>query len=380
MNMNHELGPRQLAAVNEAILSAELKAKSRTELTSRIDENGERVEHSSTYTQPLGHAAPEVLAAITEILATTGTINKNNYQTVIKQIDDFTEKWQIPIDDKRKSIEELRTERSEREQQRTAEEERRKQEDDATHAAGELTTHDKITLGTKEIARLIREQLAKEYPSLTFSVTMERGPSSITIALMRSTGERIIRRFEDIDADAIEWYTAQHRSTIEGIKTNQESRYHQLNHFEGREEYRADRWNNGVFLTKHGYDIFKRVADIASYYNYDHSDIQTDYFDVNFYLSLHIGRWDKPYVHEDAPVAAPTVPAEPPATGSGATIRRNLDKDGLEIRFPSRPEPEVLERLKAAGFRWSRFAGVWYKRYSEGLELRAQALINGGAA
>ena len=30
--------------------------------------------------------------------------------------------------------------------------------------------------------------------------------------------------------------------------------------------------------------------------NFDHSDIQTDYFCVGWYTSIHIGRWNRPYV------------------------------------------------------------------------------------
>ena len=30
--------------------------------------------------------------------------------------------------------------------------------------------------------------------------------------------------------------------------------------------------------------------------NHDRSDIQTDYFDVGWYVSIHIGRWNRPYV------------------------------------------------------------------------------------
>jgi hypothetical protein len=29
--------------------------------------------------------------------------------------------------------------------------------------------------------------------------------------------------------------------------------------------------------------------------NHDNSDIQTDYFDVGWYIDVNIGRWDKPY-------------------------------------------------------------------------------------
>ena len=32
--------------------------------------------------------------------------------------------------------------------------------------------------------------------------------------------------------------------------------------------------------------------------NHDNSDIQTDYFDVGWYIDVNIGRWNKPYVLE----------------------------------------------------------------------------------
>lgn len=32
--------------------------------------------------------------------------------------------------------------------------------------------------------------------------------------------------------------------------------------------------------------------------NHDRSDIQTDYFDVGWYVDVNIGKWDKPYVLE----------------------------------------------------------------------------------
>ena len=32
--------------------------------------------------------------------------------------------------------------------------------------------------------------------------------------------------------------------------------------------------------------------------NHDNSDISTDYFDVGWYISIHVGKWNKPYVYE----------------------------------------------------------------------------------
>jgi len=36
----------------------------------------------------------------------------------------------------------------------------------------------------------------------------------------------------------------------------------------------------------------------ASVKNHDNSDIQTDYFDVGWYISINVGSWDRPYIYE----------------------------------------------------------------------------------
>jgi|GEM_PF-1753200 len=39
----------------------------------------------------------------------------------------------------------------------------------------------------------------------------------------------------------------------------------------------------------------------------------------------------------------------------------NPDKEGIEIKFPSKPETKVLDLLKANNFRWGKYNKVWYK-------------------
>ncbi|MGE3190917.1 MAG: zeta toxin family protein, partial [Vicinamibacterales bacterium] len=47
---------------------------------------------------------------------------------------------------------------------------------------------------------------------------------------------------------------------------------------------------------------------------------------------------------------------------SGATVRENADRGGLEVAFEGKPSAEVRDRLKSAGFRWSRAQGLWYRK------------------
>lgn len=44
------------------------------------------------------------------------------------------------------------------------------------------------------------------------------------------------------------------------------------------------------------------------------------------------------------------------------TVRKNSKKKGIEIVFSRKPDNSILTVLKANGWRWSRFAGLWYNR------------------
>jgi hypothetical protein len=50
---------------------------------------------------------------------------------------------------------------------------------------------------------------------------------------------------------------------------------------------------------------------------------------------------------------------------SKPVIRHNQIKNGIEILFDGRPEPEVIGWLKSKGYYWSRFNKVWYRKFSE---------------
>lgn len=63
------------------------------------------------------------------------------------------------------------------------------------------------------------------------------------------------------------------------------------------------------------------------------------------------------------PVATTSVVnSEPVAAVDGITVSLNAAKNGVEIKFPSKPSADVRNVLKANGWRWSRFNEVWYHR------------------
>ena len=159
----------------------------------------------------------------------------------------------------------------------------------------ELTKNEKLSISLKDIAKTIREQLKKEFPLCKFSIRTEyySGGCSLHINLMQSNF-KVVRDYKSLTES--EKYNYLSGRSEEQLRSMQEKGYHQLSSYTLREEFKTDVWNNGVFLTEQGHNLFKRVQAMSDYFNWDDSDAQIDYFDVKFYLHLSIGKWDKPLV------------------------------------------------------------------------------------
>ena len=114
--------------------------------------------------------------------------------------------------------------------------------------------------------------------------------------------------------------------------------------------------SNGVRLTAEAWEVLKQADEIGNARNWDNSDSMTDYFDVNYYFDLHIGKWNQPFVRL-APAPAETH-TEAPCTIAGATIVQ--DRDWVWITFATKPAEDVIERLRSLGARWSKRRSAWY--------------------
>jgi Large polyvalent protein associated domain 29 len=115
-----------------------------------------------------------------------------------------------------------------------------------------------------EIAKRTKQQLKEKYPNLTFSVKSERFAGGSALSVYWMAGD--IQPF-----------------------TNPDEKHIDVNKF-----YidRDDR------LTQEAKTILEEVKRISNQWNWDRSDPMTDYFDVNYYFHLHVGRWDKPYEYK----------------------------------------------------------------------------------
>jgi len=65
---------------------------------------------------------------------------------------------------------------------------------------------------------------------------------------------------------------------------------------------------------------------------------------------------------------------------SNYKIVHNQRKNGLEISFSSKPDDAILEQLKQWKFRWSKYAKIWYVRYSPEIEAKVKAFLAGEKA
>lgn len=60
--------------------------------------------------------------------------------------------------------------------------------------------------------------------------------------------------------------------------------YWQVNHY-----WIRDHWTGPAA------DFLSDLKDAMMVGNHDRSDITTDYFDVGWYITINVGRWDRPY-------------------------------------------------------------------------------------
>lgn len=68
-------------------------------------------------------------------------------------------------------------------------------------------------------------------------------------------------------------------------------RDHEAKHSIQVNVYHTDRHYTGTVKK-----FFREVLDVMNDGNHNRSDIQTDYFDVGWYVDIKVGKWNKPYV------------------------------------------------------------------------------------
>ena len=117
----------------------------------------------------------------------------------------------------------------------------------------------------KEIAKEVRDELKATFPLCKWSVTASQ--RTISVSLMSAP-------YQVLEND----------------------NYAQLNPYYIDSAHEHNYMNNGSTLTHVGWVVMAEATKIANRQNWDKSDIQSDYFNCNYYLHINIGKWDRPFI------------------------------------------------------------------------------------
>ena len=129
-----------------------------------------------------------------------------------------------------------------------------------------------------EDVKHIRNELKKELPQYKFSVVRDHH-SSVTISLMKGPA------FNDYE------YFDRYNNVTKTANLS-DGEHHQINQYHLEDFYGKE---NAEILSK--IDTISRTAPAKNGGKvwYNDSDIQTDYFDIAYYVHISVGKWNKPY-------------------------------------------------------------------------------------
>ncbi len=109
---------------------------------------------------------------------------------------------------------------------------------------------------TKEKLTEVRTKLKKQFPNIKFSVT-QQNHMVLVICVMKSNID-----FSD-------------------LKNNKEINIYSLNQYKQHTEF------------------FQKLVNIVMAGNHNNSDTMTDYYDVGWYVTLRVGKYDKDHILEN---------------------------------------------------------------------------------
>ena len=168
-------------------------------------------------------------------------------------------------------------------------------------------------LTSKELCDIFRNWLKEKYSNAKFSVT-KTTHLAINVSLT--------------EADFLPF-------------TDSNTKYKQISQFHIKDS---------TELTETAKKMLTEVVDLIESYNFDDSDIMTDYFHVNFYLHLSIGKWDKPFQHKPKLNNFATTTITKPQSADIKII--NYSEKAIVVTGNTY---EIRDKLKSMGGKFNRF-------------------------
>lgn len=130
-----------------------------------------------------------------------------------------------------------------------------------------------LAMTPAQIAAEIRAELKAEYPEWKFSVSARSFAGGFEINVSLLEGPRDVFMVDTL--------------------TNATGYTYKIDGHLEINEYNPQ-FMDGI-LTKEAARIMRNVIKIINLRNWDHSDIQSDYFDVHYFTTISIGRYDRHY-------------------------------------------------------------------------------------
>jgi len=331
-----DLGPRQQKQVVKALSALSWESKGYTQKTNRI-ENGEVRESESVLYDVFGKQSEAYTRERQKLFDRfNGQISKANLQEFLAAAEDAKNViiFERRVDDKRKSREELEQQQKEM-IERLAK--AAKAEEEFNRQAVEIPTG---KMGIMLVECFDDSDMMTDY------FNPHRPVNEWLLAIVKKQAQkealarRVVNQVPDLKAIEFEWHTETysmgHGNYLEAKTSHRTSKQH------------AYRFNFGA-----------NEGEVAIFY------------EIQFNVGYPSKAIPHPDYYQGDLTEAGTKDIE---KANGKTVRENLEKQGVEILFEERPSDQILTRLKANGWRWSRFNRVWYNRLTPENLTFAQAL------
>lgn len=320
-------GPIQTNRVSQALKDLSWRGKARIELSGIV--GGE--ERRSTLTSLCGPISAECAASI-ETLGDefAWAITKDNHKAIIARAVELTEALVLPIDDARRTSEDVaKTEQICKEAE--------------TKRADNLTA--------------FLSHFASPEP-----VAVPDGMMVVTIGLKYDNSDMMTDYFDRHAGVGVCMIAAvvKKQAETERLARSVVARYAELRDLDF--SWHTEKWSmgHGNYLDGPYIDLPEDLHGLARHYGQPGGPVTSARWQIQFnrYLGddFHTFRNYPGTVTESTPV---------PAAASDVTVTENEEKNGVEIRFPAKPDVSILSALKTHGWRWSRFAKCWYHRRTD---------------
>ncbi|MBA3921284.1 MAG: hypothetical protein H0X31_06105 [Nostocaceae cyanobacterium] len=235
-------------------------------------------------------------------------------------------------------------------------------------------------ISTADTAKVIRQELKKHFTGVKFSVRSKSysGGASIDIDWTDGPAEKEVEAIVDQFKG----------STFNSSEDLKSTRYSTWNG-------ETVRWGSDFVFTHRSFskDFFEKVAsEVANEYGFEIPEVKVDCVVVSGKQ-----RFSSPYIekteflHSSCETLADMVYREirqrslcspqidnnqNQLTPPDITVTENEAKNGIEVRFASKPLADVIESLKTNGFYWSRFNSCWYAKKSPLTSTFAYSLVS----